>query len=478
VDELCERLDRMPLAIELAAARTKLLSPDALLDRIGARLDLFTGSRDADPRHATLRSTIAWSHDLLDEAERRLFARLAVFRGGCTLDSAEAVCEADLIDLQSLLDKSLVRRRSDAGGSDRFWMHETIREFGNEQLAASDEEERIRRGHAEWLVRLVSPRGAPGHHEVRSPEELDLAQRELDNIRAALAWTLDNDPTLGLELTVGLEEFWVIRGPSEGAAWHERLLERAPEAPPALRAAGLRSLAGALDIVGDHDGAAPHYRASFELLAALGDDVEVSNLRFRIGANAVNSGDEKTGWPLIETALEEFRRAGLPFREAQALTYLAWKAQMEGDLELAVRLYSESAGIVHSLGWQWWETYTLTSLAELERQRGNLEAAARHARDALTIGLAISDRRVSIFAAADASTAAAAGAADAAGRLWGAIESDEASGSIGQWPKHRPQYVELLLPASGPEFERARDEGHLLSLAEAAALAPTPHDPA
>jgi tetratricopeptide (TPR) repeat protein len=354
-------------------------------------------------------------------------------------------------------------------------MHETIREFASEQLAASDEEELIRRAHAEWLMRLVSPRGAPGHHEVRSPEELDLAQRELDNIRAALAWTLDNDPTLGLELTVGLEEFWVIRGPSEGAAWHERLLERAADAPPALRAAGLRSLAGALDIVGDHDGAAPHYRASFELLEALGDDVEMSNLRFRIGANAVNRGDEKAGWPFIETALREFRRAGLPFREAQALSYLAWKAKLEGDLELAVRLYSESAGIVHSLGWPWWEALALSSLAELERQRGNLEAAARHARDALTIGLDISDRSASIFAAAElASTAAAAGAADVAGRLWGAIESDEASGSIGQWPKYRPQYVELLLPASGPEFERARDEGHLLSLAEAAALGGAP----
>ena len=130
---LCERLDRLPLALELAAARTRLLQPEAILERLEDRLDL-PAQRDADPRHATLRATIAWSHDLLSPDERNLFASFAIFRGGCTLDAAEEVCGADLDTLASLIDKSLVRRRADASGSDRYWMLETIREFAAARL--------------------------------------------------------------------------------------------------------------------------------------------------------------------------------------------------------------------------------------------------------------------------------------------------------------------------------------------------------
>ena len=132
--ELCERLDRLPLALELAAARTKVLTPEALLERLVRRLDVLKGTRDADERHATLRATIAWSHDLLEEREQRLFATLCVFRGGCTLESAEAVCDADLDTLASLLDKSLLRRRTGRLGEERYWMLETIREFAAERL--------------------------------------------------------------------------------------------------------------------------------------------------------------------------------------------------------------------------------------------------------------------------------------------------------------------------------------------------------
>ncbi len=132
---ICARLDRLPLAIELAAARTKLLAPEALLERLGQRLDLLRGTRDAEERHATLRTTIQWSYDLLTDEERALFARLAVFAAGCTIDSAEVVCDADLETLESLLDKSLLRRRIGGLGEERFWMLETIREFAAEQFA-------------------------------------------------------------------------------------------------------------------------------------------------------------------------------------------------------------------------------------------------------------------------------------------------------------------------------------------------------
>jgi predicted ATPase len=151
VDELCARLDDLPLALELAAARTTILSPEQLLGRLEARLDLLKGGRDADVRQQTLRATIEWSHDLLDGAEQHLFARLSVFRGGCTLEAAEAICGAELDELQSLVDKSLVRMRDD----NRFWMLETIHEFAAERLFESGEEDELRRRHAEFLLALA-----------------------------------------------------------------------------------------------------------------------------------------------------------------------------------------------------------------------------------------------------------------------------------------------------------------------------------
>ncbi|MCY7303259.1 MAG: adenylate/guanylate cyclase domain-containing protein, partial [Thermoleophilia bacterium] len=186
VHELILRLDGLPLAIELAAARVKLLGPEQLLDRIAQRLDLLKGGRDVDERHATLRATIAWSYDLLTEEEQQLFARLAVFRGGCTLDAAEAVCEADLDTLASLLDKSLVRRRTDADGEERFWMLETIREFARERLDSTDEEDALRRKQADRMLELSERAGTRAIVDRPRSWNFDLVAPEIDNVRAVL----------------------------------------------------------------------------------------------------------------------------------------------------------------------------------------------------------------------------------------------------------------------------------------------------
>jgi len=150
IPTLCAKLDNLPLALELAAARVRVLSPEQLLERLAKRLDLLKAGRGVDPRQQTLRATIEWSHDLLDEEEQKLFARLAVFAGGCTLEAAEEVCDADLDVLQSLVDKSLVRQNES-----RFWMLETIREYALEQLEASGEAEELRRRHADYFLALV-----------------------------------------------------------------------------------------------------------------------------------------------------------------------------------------------------------------------------------------------------------------------------------------------------------------------------------
>jgi predicted ATPase/class 3 adenylate cyclase len=243
VHRLCERLDRLPLALELAAARTKLLAPEALLERLGQSLDLLKGTRDVDERHATLRATIAWSYDLLGEVEQRLFRWLSVFRGGCTLETAEAVCDADLDTLASLLDKSLIRRRTGRLGEERYWMLETIREFAAEQLEATGEGRDIRRRHAERMLAIAE--GAHLSEDDDEPFDWRVALAEREDLRAALDWASEADILLGLELASNLEAFWGPHAPAEGVRRIGDLLARGAAIPPRLRARALRNLAGA-----------------------------------------------------------------------------------------------------------------------------------------------------------------------------------------------------------------------------------------
>ena len=199
--EICVRLDGLPLAIELAAARIKLLPPQAMLARLGRRLELLRGgARDVPDRHQTLRHAIAWSYDLLEAGEQALFRRLAVFAGGCTLEAAEAVCQAvhdpaagpgqslEVLDgVASLVDKSLLRQQEQASGEPRFRMLETIREYGLECLTASGEEPAVRRAHADYYLALVEA----AEPALTGPEQatwLERLEAEHDNLRAALRW--------------------------------------------------------------------------------------------------------------------------------------------------------------------------------------------------------------------------------------------------------------------------------------------------
>ena len=420
VHELIRRLDGLPLAIELAAARLKLLGPEQLLERIAQRLDLLKGGRDADERHATLRTTIAWSYGLLDDAEQRLFARLAVFRGGCTLEAAEAVCASNLDTLASLLDKSLVRRRTDANGDERFWMLETIREFAREHLAASGEEDALRRLQTDLLIELADRAGMRATVGVPGKWDVDLVAPEIDNVRAVLDWAAEHDPERGLALAASLEGFWLVREQTEGASRLEPLLARTPDAEPKLRAHALRALGGALQVSGETERAAPCYQQSLELFTASGDEVQTANLRYRVAGNMVDRGETAAAWPLLEESLLTFRQLSLPRGEAQVLGYLAEKPHGEGDLALAIELRLQSAAIAHEIGWAWWESGQFKGAAAFERERGNLDAAGGHALRSLELSLGLGDRRRVVFAAAElAVIAAERGDAEQAGRLWG-----------------------------------------------------------
>ena len=251
VAELCSRLDNLPLALELAAARTVVFSPEQLLERLSQRLDLLKAGRDADPRQQTLRATIEWSYDLLDDTEQRLFRALSVFAGGCTYESAEAVCSADPDTLQSLLDKSLLRRReSDLGP--RYWMLETIRELAAEKLATEGETDAMRRLHAEHYLALA--RSANLDAEAEGQQRHDLVIPERDNMRAALAWALETgERELGLELVVALENFWATSSPAGRARLGERsLLEGASDVPERLVVRALRVQGGMENMLGQH----------------------------------------------------------------------------------------------------------------------------------------------------------------------------------------------------------------------------------
>lgn len=469
VRTLVRRLDGLPLAVELAAARVKLLGPEQLLERLAQRLDLLRGTRDADERHATLRATIAWSHDLLDDDEQRIFSRLAVFRGGCTLEDAEEVCAASLDTLGSLLDKSLLRRRAEQEGRGRFWMLETIREYARERLEASGEEAGLRRTQADRLIALADRAGTRPIIDAPERWDFDLVAPELDNVRAVLEWATSHDPQRGLALATSLEAFWVVREPVEGASWLERLLALAHDAEPMLRAGALRALAGSLDICGEPARAAPCYRQSLELYTACGSQPDVAHLRFRIAANMVLRGEAEAAWPLLEAALRASRELGLRLGESQALGFLVQRAYGSGDLALALELALESAAIARDMGWDWWETGQLLGAAGFERELGNLAAAETHARRALELAVALGGRQDILFAAAElAVIAAERGDAEQAGRLWGAVENEASAGRVGQWERHHAEVEALVLRVDGPAFARARREGTLLTLVEAA----------
>ena len=300
VAELCGRLDNLPLALELAAARVRVLTPAQILERISQRLDLFRAGRDADPRQQTLRATIAWSYDLLSTDEQRLFARMAVFRGGCTLDAAEQVAGADVAGLQSLVDKSLLRH-----SEERFWMLETIREYAHELLKQGSEADAVRRRHADHYVALAelayTERFDRGLTWVRELEE------EHDNLRAALDDLQDRDPLRYLQLAGALGWFWLARSHfAEGTRRLEDALASPVEDGP-LTARALTSL-GSIDV--DETDMLSRHEHSIQLWRTLGDETELAVARDALGWALYMCAEKSRALQLFEQNLELARRLG------------------------------------------------------------------------------------------------------------------------------------------------------------------------
>ena len=465
VSQLCERLDRLPLALELAAARTKLLAPEALLERLGNRLDLLKGTRDAEERHATLRATIAWSYDLLDDDDRRLFGRLAVFRAGGTLESAEAVCDADLDPLASLLDKSLLRRRTGGNGEERYWMLETIREFALERLEESGEAQELRRRHATRMLEL-----ARAAHDDEAPvSNLAEVLAEREDLRAALDWTEEHDPELGLEIAVELDALWNATAPHEGMLRLERLLGRAGTIPAELRARALRVYGGASDLAGHGAQAERATEESLQLYRELGDDLGTATAEHMLAVSAWRRRDWARVRELTEHSLE-LARGRFGFLETSDYWLLGQLALAGGDLEEATELTRRSAETAQAAGWAWWESGQRHELLMLALLRGELDEAEREGLAALRMEREQENRLWALYTLAGlAQVALAHTDLERAGLLWGAAEKE--AGSFPRWPDEREQRGGALLDESREPFLSACERGRELDLWDAAALA-------
>ena len=383
--ELCERLDNLPLALELAAARMKVFSPRQLLERLGQRLDLFKGGRDADPRQRTLRATIEWSHDLLTPDEQQLFARLSVFAGGCAYDAAEEICGADEDTLQSLLDKSLLRRRPGLAGEPRFWMLETIRQFAAERLDERGEHEALARRHAEWHAEL-----AERLEEPMRDGDLDATARlaaEVDNVRSALQWLADQgEAGQGLKIVWGLWYFWVTRGlVAEGLRWANWAVAEAPKAPPKERAFGLLAASELLRMFGDKGVALQLKRELAAYFRVHGPENRVASTLADMAEMLAVEGDFDEARRLSDEALALRRSLGTPWGIAHALGNRGMVEFWAGDFARARELYEEAITFVE-------EPRVLSSLAaavimagESARRAGDLAAAAPLLRRALRL---------------------------------------------------------------------------------------------
>jgi predicted ATPase len=386
VPELCERLDNLPLALELAAARVRVLSSAQLLERLSGRLDLLKAGRGVDPRQQTLRAAIEWSYELLDREEQRLFARLAVFSGGCTLDAAEQVADADLDTLQSLVDKSLVRVRDEG----RFWMLETIRELAVELLDASAEGEELRRRHAEHFLAFAEEAGR--HVRVYSREWLDRVEREHDNIRSAFDWLAAAGETQDvLDLAGSMSEFWGIRGHlSEGTRRLDSALA-ADERPTRARA---RALTGAADMAMGR-GDEPELRRCAEEALALhrrfGDVVLAGYAVFQLGHGACDVGDFERAKGLAEESLTLARQSGDGDLIMYSLWLLGWVTKELGHASRA-RKYTEDAQKQALLvGNKNMQSLTLEALSDFALERDPDEAVAMLA-TAYRLSLELDDR--------------------------------------------------------------------------------------
>lgn len=390
VAEVCRRLDGLPLAIELAAAHAKVLSPSTLLSRLERRLPLlFSGTRDAPARQQTMRDTIAWSHELLTSDEQALFRRLAVFAGGCSLEAAESVSDGshDIFPLvASLVDQSLLRRVDENASEPRFRMLETIREFASEQLAQSGEESEIRRRHASWFLALAECCNIRDSDSVEARLRLDCLEAERDNLRAALAWLLASEEVeTALRLGSELQFLWTNRGPArEGREWLGRALAATDThgVSPAIHGWAAQTASVLAWMAGAFDEAASLAEQAVALVRAGGAEADSVWALSVLGMAATSLGRYDEAAAHLDEALALYRKLGAGRGIAIVLTnraVVAEPAQAREFLNEALALCRRGDAQAHQLA------IVLNELGRLACLAGDVVEAGQHFGESLRV---------------------------------------------------------------------------------------------
>lgn len=410
VSEICSRLDGLPLAIELAAARVRLFNPEALLARLGQRLDLLkTAARDQPERHRTLRHAVAWSYDLLSEDEQTFFRRMTVFSGGASLEAAEVVVEAgntvgdevaapldlDILDgIEALLDQSLLQQQDTPTGEPRFRVLETMREFGQEALRETGEWDAVCQAHAKFYLELAEE-AAPNLTGPDLGVWLGRLEVEHDNLRAAVSWAVEKgEADVALRLTVALWRFWVSTGfMNEG----RRRLESAlalPGAEPQAKASALHALGTVTYELGQTATARPLLSEALEIWRQLDDHQGMATILTSLGWLAVEHNDHGDARRLSDEGFELHSRNGDQRGMALALNNLGWIALYEGDTEKAEETLERSLELRREANDRRGVAFGLTNLSRVAVQQGRFDRAQELLAEALEIAGDVQDRLV------------------------------------------------------------------------------------
>jgi predicted ATPase/class 3 adenylate cyclase len=448
VREICRRVDNLPLTIELAAARTRIFPPAQLVDRLERRLEsLSSGRRDVPDRHRTLRATIDWSYELLTRVGREQFARIAIFAGSFDLEAAAAVAGATDDVLETILEGSLLNHR--AG---RFWMLETIREYGSEQLGRAGESDALSERHAAYFLELAE-RAAQGIEG--SGGEAWLARLALNesNLTAALRWLIDTGAAeQALRLCVALAQFWESRSQiEEGLRWFDLALGLPAARPTPTRAAALRESGFLLTLSNRHTEALVRLRGSVELSRDAGDPRELAMSLRRLGATlytaapAAAIADLAQARATLSEALALSRDSGDRYGEYHTLQLLGEVARDAGDYDAGAELLEGAIVLAHQVGSRIDVGTTKHSLADLELDRGEVRRAEDLYREVLIDAIELRLERVKAYCVAGlAAVAAVLGEDERARLLWQGVEAAESETGVRLLASERPRYERLV----------------------------------
>jgi predicted ATPase/DNA-binding CsgD family transcriptional regulator len=484
IAEICVRLDGLPLAIELAAARSKLLSPEMIRSRLGSRLETLTGgARDLPSRLQTLRGTIDWSYDLLDEGEKVLFSRLSVFQGGRTIESAEAICAPGLsipvIDgLESLLNKSLLYQEEGWVGEPRFLMLETLHEYAREKLAESSEAVEIQRRHAAYFTRLAEQ----AETKISGTEPgywFDRLRSEHDNLRTALSFDLRfGENELALRIVGALRDFWFYDGHAgEGLVWIERVLESADEASPALRAKALNTAGWLSFVQGNYEHGKLFNREALAIYRELGDQANSAWALLFLSAHCLGSPSAvKEGIALSKESLALFRALDDKAGIIRALNHFGEQLRLDGDYESARKAYEECLALCREFGDKQREAYQLANLGLVAQHLGNFEQAEPMIKQGLVLCKELNAKYpIPVFMAILSGPVATRGDPERAARLLGASDALFKTMGLGLQPPDQPEidrYKTSMREQLGEKaFKTAWEQGQAMSLEQAIAYA-------